>query len=142
MVLKKVKLKDLPSMADSLVSSLVNSKSRKSTIIHLKGDLGSGKTTFVKHVGESLQIKSHIQSPTFTIMREYKLDGSRYDNMIHIDAYRFESKDESLVLDIDSIIKGNNLIFIEWPDRMIMTKADIILSITRNEDETRDFLVE
>ncbi len=142
MKLKKVKLSDLPYIAESLVSSLHSTKSKRSTIVHLVGDLGSGKTTFVKHVAISLKLRDHIQSPTFTLMREYELASERYDKLIHIDAYRFENRGESEVLNIDSYIKSKNLIFIEWPGKMIMTKADIIISIVRNEDDTRDIDVD
>ena len=61
-----------------------------STVLLLKGDLGSGKTTFVQGLGEGLNISETIDSPTFTLINEY-LSGRL--PLYHVDLYRLETED-------------------------------------------------
>jgi len=79
-------------------------------IFVLEGELGAGKTTFVKGLEDALNIK--IKSPTFNIINRYKIDYLGYNNLYHIDFYRVNNING---LDFDEIINDeNNLIFIEW----------------------------
>ena len=73
-------------------------------IIFLKGELGAGKTTFVKGVAKYLGIKGIITSPTYTIIKEYE------KKLCHIDAYRINKED----VGIDYYIENNYIIAIEW----------------------------
>lgn len=81
------------------------------SVVLLTGDLGAGKTTFVKGVGEFLCIKDKINSPTFNIMKVY-LNGEK--SLIHIDAYRLEGKNIDIGLD-EYIGYENGYTMIEWP---------------------------
>jgi len=60
------------------------------TWIRLEGDLGAGKTTFTQGLGKALGIARAIKSPTYTIVKEYDLEGQAAPRLIHIDAYRLE----------------------------------------------------
>ena len=89
------------------------------TIIGLQGDLGSGKTHFVQKFGQVLGIEEHIVSPTFVIMKYYDVAWSGFKKLIHIDAYRLESSKELLDLGWEDLISNpENLIFIEWPEKV------------------------
>jgi tRNA threonylcarbamoyladenosine biosynthesis protein TsaE len=96
--------------------------SKLATVVGLSGDLGSGKTAFTKEVGGLLGIpKDEITSPTFVIMKIYKLKPKNYQldftHLIHIDAYRLERDDELVKLGWKEISGDpKNLIFIEWPE--------------------------
>lgn len=89
-------------------------------IIALYGDLGSGKTTFVQGLAFGLGIKQRIISPTFIIIRNYRIRNyeSRIMNFYHIDLYRIES--QSLEgLGIEEIINNkNNIVAIEWAEKL------------------------
>lgn len=108
--------------------SFLRSNKEKATIIGLSGNLGAGKTTFMKYLGNFLGIKESIQSPTFVIMKKYKiLDANRetlnlesdFKNLVHIDAYRIEKPEEMIILGFKEIIKNpQNLVFIEWPEKI------------------------
>lgn len=89
---------------------------KKGDIVYLYGDLGSGKTTFVQGLAEGLEIKQRIISPTFIIVRSYKLGvGSFY----HIDLYRIESERDLEGLGIEEIINNkNNIVVIEWAEKL------------------------
>ncbi len=81
----------------------------------LSGDLGSGKTTFAQGLLEGLGADGPYTSPTFLIMKEYK---TGLNNIYHLDCYRVKSKD---VLDLgwEEIIAGkNNVVIIEWAERI------------------------
>ncbi|PCI29009.1 tRNA (adenosine(37)-N6)-threonylcarbamoyltransferase complex ATPase subunit type 1 TsaE [Candidatus Wolfebacteria bacterium] len=89
------------------------------TVVGLAGDLGSGKTTFVQAVAEALGVGETVTSPTFVIMKVYKLPSTNYQLLIHIDAYRLESAHELEVLGWDNIVSDpKNLILIEWPENV------------------------
>ncbi len=75
------------------------------------GDLGAGKTTFVRGLAEGLGIKEVVQSPTFNIMKIY-LKGNR--PLIHIDAYRLADIDTDIGLD-EYIGYETGITVIEWP---------------------------
>lgn len=94
-------------------------------VVLLEGDLGAGKTTLVKGVGEALGVKSEIKSPTFNIMYEY-FDGSL--PLYHIDAYRLEGQNTELGL--DEAIEGDGVCFVEWPQFIEKLLPDELLKIS------------
>ena len=83
-------------------------------VITLTGDLGAGKTTFTKGIGKALGIKRVINSPTFTIMKEYtetnKLNG--IEALYHLDVYRLNETGADFVL--EEYFYQNGLSVIEW----------------------------
>ncbi len=107
------------------------------TVVGLYGELGSGKTTFMKYLAKAFGVEETIQSPTFVIMRKYELRSTSYevrenpgksqlatrnsyfDFLIHIDAYRIEKESEMINLGWQKIIADpKNLICVEWPERI------------------------
>ena len=86
-------------------------------ILCLYGNLGSGKTTFVQSLAKGLGINKRIISPTFIMIRQYKIN--RY-NFYHIDLYRTKTKEDLLSLGMDEILKDkNNIIAIEWAENLL-----------------------
>lgn len=92
----------------------------QATIVELIGDLGAGKTTFTKILGEELGIQETIISPTFVIQKRYSIPNhQKFKTLIHIDAYRFENQDEVKILGIEEDTQNKeNLIIIEWPSKI------------------------
>lgn len=91
---------------------------RGGEIILLNGDLGAGKTTFVKSVLKYLGVRDIVTSPTFTIMKKY--EGNLFE-IFHLDVYRFESSDEMYGCGLDEILfnlSSNQIMFIEWSDKI------------------------
>lgn len=85
-------------------------------IVELVGDLGAGKTTFMKGVGEFFGVKEDIISPTFLIERAYKIEQGPFKKLSHIDAYRIEKASELDTIGWSETSSApENLIFIEWP---------------------------
>jgi len=91
------------------------------TVLALQGDLGAGKTHFVKGLAQTLGIKENITSPTFVVLKKYKLNSVRHQikYLIHIDCYRLNSTDELLVLGWKELVSDSaNLIVVEWADKI------------------------
>ena len=95
----------------------LTSKIKPGTVIALYGDLGSGKTTFVKYLVEALGSKSRVQSPTFVLVRTYKTSKKNVKRMHHIDLYRIMDKEEVGTLGIEElIVESQSITLIEWPE--------------------------
>lgn len=98
-------------------------------LIILEGDLGAGKTTFTKGIGEGLGITRIIKSPTYTIVREYT-DGKM--PLYHIDLYRLD-EDEVEDLGLDEYFLGDGLSVVEWPsvapDELPIERLELKLSV-------------
>lgn len=91
-------------------------------VVCLSGELGAGKTVFVRAVAKHLRVKSKIASPTFVIMKKHPLKHKEYKFLFHLDAYRLKNIKELQHLKWDEIIGSReHLVFIEWPENI--TKA-------------------
>ncbi len=112
-------------------------------VIGLNGDLGSGKTTFLQGFAKGLGVKQKILSPTFVIMKKFKIKNlkSKIKNFYHIDCYRIKGPKEILDLGFKEIISNpQNIIAIEWAERIwkILPKKTLILKFqlfTKNKRE-------
>jgi tRNA threonylcarbamoyladenosine biosynthesis protein TsaE len=112
-------IKETAQMAYDFGSSL-KPKENQATIVGLYGELGAGKTTFMKYLAEYFEVADTIQSPTFVIMKKYNLKNTNnFDQLIHIDAYRIENSKEMLVLGWQEMLTNSkSLICVEWPERI------------------------
>jgi tRNA threonylcarbamoyladenosine biosynthesis protein TsaE len=81
-------------------------------VIALHGDLGSGKTCFVRGLARACGVRQAVTSPTFTVINEYRGVTPVY----HIDLYRVRSADEALALGLDEYIEGGGITAVEWPE--------------------------
>ena len=83
-------------------------------VITLNGNLGSGKTTFVKGVLMGLGYKDEVTSPTYTLINEYK---TKY-NIIHLDCYREKDINRWLNIGLIDYFNNQNILFIEWAENI------------------------
>ena len=92
---------------------------KKKNIIALKGELGSGKTTFIQGLARQLGVKEKVLSPTFVLMKKYSLDCSDFKTFYHIDCYRVDKEKEIIDLGFRKIA-GNpeNIVCIEWAEKI------------------------
>jgi tRNA threonylcarbamoyladenosine biosynthesis protein TsaE len=101
------------------IAAKIIKKYPSTRIFGLKGDLGSGKTAFVRGVAKKLGVKENVTSPTFVIMKTYEAP-SRH--LVHIDAYRLGSQEDLFAIGFDDLVsEASNLVFIEWPERVFET---------------------
>ncbi len=89
------------------------------TVVGLSGDLGAGKTTLVQAVARELGVQEQVVSPTFVIAKFYETTDTRWQKLIHIDAYRIDDIAELKTLGFENMLAlPNTLIIIEWPERV------------------------
>lgn len=120
-------------------------KRNSALIIALGGNLGGGKTTFVKGIAQGLGIKRKITSPTFIIIKKYKIPItsnllSLASDLYHIDCYRIQKPKEILDLGFNEIISNSeNIIVIEWAERIrrILPKERVTVKFEFVDEETR-----
>ena len=89
------------------------------SVVGLKGTLGAGKTTLIKSFMDSLGVKENITSPTFNIVKTYRVEKLR---VFHVDLYRLSSIHEFLDLDLP-LNEEDTLFFIEWSDMIPESKT-------------------
>ena len=86
-------------------------------IVALSGELGAGKTVFVKGLAKGLGVNGVVRSPSFLIMRVYKVKKNLIKNFCHIDAYRIANEKELEAIGVkDYLNDKNTLCAIEWPE--------------------------
>ena len=88
----------------------ISSKLKPGDILSLEGDLGAGKTTFVKGVLKGLNYKYEVTSPTFTLINEYETD----IKVIHIDFYRENDTKRWEIIGLNEYLYSNNIVILEW----------------------------
>lgn len=91
---------------------LKNSGDKK--IFAFYGSMGSGKTTIIKAICESLGAIDTVSSPTFTLVNEYKTSAG--DLLYHIDFYRIKKQEEVYDFGIEEYLAGDCYCFMEWPE--------------------------
>ncbi|WP_264990181.1 tRNA (adenosine(37)-N6)-threonylcarbamoyltransferase complex ATPase subunit type 1 TsaE [Lysinibacillus piscis] len=116
--------------------SLANLLESQDTIT-LEGDLGAGKTTFTKALAKGLGVKRTVNSPTFTIVKQY--EGRLPFN--HLDVYRLAESDEDLGW--DELFYGEAVSVVEWAHLIEadLPKDRLTIEIYRMEDTVRRFVL-
>jgi tRNA threonylcarbamoyladenosine biosynthesis protein TsaE len=106
------------------------------SLIFLQGDLGSGKTTFVRHLLHSLGVKGRIKSPTYAIVETYT---TRTTKIWHFDFYRLQHPIEFEGAGFREMLTNPGLRLIEWPERVLpqLPNPDIKLQISIKTLEQR-----
>ncbi len=97
------------------------SQRKAAYIVGLTGNLGGGKTTFAQGFAKALGIKEKILSPTFVIIKKYKIQNTKYkiQNFYHIDCYRIENPRDIIELGWKEVINDpKNIVLIEWADKI------------------------
>lgn len=102
-------------LAGRLLLNHLNEIQKNGLVIALNGQLGMGKTIFAKGVAKFLGIKKTINSPTYSYINEYPYkrlttEGTFY----HVDAWKIDGQEEVNFLEIEKLVKKNNVIVIEW----------------------------
>ena len=110
-------------------------------VIELIGDVGAGKTTFVRGLAEGLGVKEAVTSPSFMISKSYALPSG--GNLIHYDFYRLPEPG-LMTEDLNEAIKEKNIVVVEWGESVaeILPKDRKIIRIEYNEDGGRDIMIE
>jgi len=135
-------LKDTGNIAQDIIKHISNGTNLKAKVMGLYGDLGAGKTAFTQALAKHLGVKDKVISPTFVIMKNYKISKHPFQKLIHIDAYRLKKGEELAKLGWAEIISDpENLVLIEWPEIVadVMPKNHDKIKIKHLDENSREF---
>jgi len=112
------------------------------TVFAFRGEMGAGKTTFIKAVCEKLGVEDVINSPTFAIVNEYRANSGEL--IYHFDFYRIKDEQEAFDFGYEDYFFSGAICFIEWPERIeSLLPADTVnVSIRETENGSRTVIVE
>ncbi|MFU8794958.1 MAG: tRNA (adenosine(37)-N6)-threonylcarbamoyltransferase complex ATPase subunit type 1 TsaE [Dethiobacteria bacterium] len=105
----------------------------KPIVVALQGDLGAGKTVFVRGTARGLDVNEQVSSPTFVLMKIYQ---GRFP-VYHFDFYRLTKDDDPLELGFEEYLPGEGIAFIEWPERLpeLLPPENLYLNIEKFYDD-------
>lgn len=129
----------------SLARDLLELSPRGGVVLGLVGGLGSGKTTFVQGLAKGTGIKGRIISPTFVLMRSYRLKGKRaFRTFHHVDLYRLEGNDIG-VLGLEELWNSlRTMVVVEWADkiRKLLPRKTIWISFLPMSENERKIVIQ
>lgn len=112
----------------------------RNAFLELRGDLGAGKTTFVRHVLRALGVQGRVKSPTYAVVEPYELEADGEPFAIwHFDFYRFNDPKEWAEAGFRDIFASTGLKLAEWPQNAQgqLPQADLVIELGVNDDESR-----
>lgn len=102
-------LEEIPTVAQQIIDNLTYK------LICFEGEMGAGKTTFIKEFVRLLGTEDEISSPTFSIVNEYDTEKGK---VYHFDFYRLNDEEEALDFGIEDYFYSNAYCLMEWPSRV------------------------
>ena len=111
------------------------------TVFAFRGEMGAGKTTFIKAICENLGVSDTINSPTFAIVNEYRSDSAEL--IYHFDFYRINKIEEVFDFGYEDYFYSGSLCFIEWPELIedLLPKDTVNVQIKALEDGSREVIL-
>jgi len=108
------------------------------TVFAFRGEMGAGKTTFIKAICENLGVSDTINSPTFSIVNEYRSDSGEL--IYHFDFYRINKVEEAFDFGYEDYFYSGSLCFIEWPEKIesLLPMDTVNVHIKALEDGSRE----
>jgi|SRR5688572_19605482 len=137
-VFKKVTLADLEKVGRGLMQAAGGL-----SVFVFHGDMGSGKTTFIKAIGKLLGVEDTMSSPTFSIVNEYQTTDEK--TIFHFDFYRIKNETEAYDIGVEEYFDSGQYCFVEWPEKiptlLPMKYAEVFIKIDDNTHRTIAFSI-
>lgn len=102
-------INQLKDVAQQIIPQL-----KPGSVVCFRGEMGTGKTTFIKVLLQEMGVRENIDSPTFALVNEYELPDKTL--VFHFDLYRINSPQEALDIGFEEYLDRDALCLIEWPD--------------------------
>ena len=136
-IAKKIIVTNHSDQTESFARKL-GSQLQGGEVIELIGDLGAGKTTFVRGLAQGTQSTDRVSSPTFTISNVYK---GRID-VHHYDLYRLHN-DKLIIEELTELLDDNKVVVLEWPQevKQILPKSRISIELKPTNENTREITI-
>lgn len=131
----EIKIESLDKINDAAIEFI--KAMGDNTVFAFRGEMGAGKTTFIKAICENLGVTDTINSPTFAIVNEYRSESGEL--VYHFDFYRINKIEEAYDFGYEDYFYSGSLCFIEWPERIeeLLPKDTVNVSIKIDEDDSR-----
>lgn len=128
------------SDTEALGERLSRSLPKEGAVVAMYGELGAGKTAFVRGMARGLGVSGHVVSPTFTIVNEYR-DGAG-NPVYHFDFYRINRISEALDIGLFEYFDSGALCLVEWPEMIeeLLPEDALKVQILVEDAETRTLL--
>lgn len=138
--MQTITIKDLGLIRESAKEFIGGMDDR--TVFAFHGNMGAGKTTFIKAICEELGVEDVINSPTFAIINEYR-SAETGELIYHFDYYRINKLSEAQDIGTEDYFDSGALCFIEWPEKIeeLLPNDVVNVTITENEDGTRTITI-
>lgn len=129
-------LNDLPAAASQFVDLMAQQK-----VFAFYGEMGAGKTTFIKAICDELGVADNVSSPTFALINEYR--SGKGEPIYHFDCYRLKSIDEAYGIGTEDYLYSGCLCFIEWPEKIepLLPENIVNVNIRNTGDQGRTISV-
>ena len=128
MTLKIHSISTIQETAQEFINQIGNK-----TVFAFNGNMGAGKTTFIKAICETMGVKETVNSPTFSIVNEYEAANGQI--IYHFDCYRINKIQEALDLGAEEYLYSGNLCFIEWSENIAPLLPDSLVNVNIEEGE-------
>lgn len=127
---ENVTLNDLEELAVKLIREAAANR-----VIIFNGEMGSGKTTFIKAIGHALGVKEGMSSPTFSIVNEY--DNEAGEKIYHFDFYRLKNELEAYDIGAEEYLDSGSYCLIEWPEKIpsLLPQKYVEVSIAKTTND-------
>lgn len=134
MELKINSLEEIGAVAEEFVRLAM----QEDTVFAFNGQMGAGKTTFIKSLCEALGVSETVTSPTFAIVNEYRSDETG-ELIYHFDFYRIKKLEEAYDMGCEDYFYSGAVCLIEWPELVedLLPGNTVWVDIKVNDDETR-----
>ncbi len=134
MELKINSLEEIGAVAEQFVRLAM----QEDTVFAFNGQMGAGKTTFIKALCEALGVSETVTSPTFAIVNEYRSDETG-ELIYHFDFYRIKKLEEAYDMGCEDYFYSGAVCLIEWPELVedLLPGNTVWVDIKVNDDETR-----
>lgn len=113
-------------------------------VFAFEGQMGAGKTTFIKHLCEQMGTTDVVNSPTFAIINVYDVKRPFQGEVYHFDCYRLKNPAEAMDFGAEEYLYSGNYCFIEWPDKIepLLPDDTVYIHITPLDNGDRKLVIE
>jgi len=111
----------------SAAKSLINFAGEVKVWI-FKGEMGAGKTTFIRYICQELEVVENVSSPTFSIINEYSCKNGEL--VYHFDFYRIEKEQEAVDIGCEEYFYSGNICLVEWPEKILNLVPEPKIEVT------------
>ncbi len=134
----RIEIQSLDTIADAASEFIKQMKD--ATVFAFYGNMGAGKTTFIKAICKKLGVDDQINSPTFAIVNEYRSNSCEL--IYHFDFYRIKSESEAFDFGYEDYFYSGSVCFVEWPELIESLLPEDVVNVKIEEKENGKRIVE